>query len=169
MRTKKGGMEIRLARPDDALAIEAIYAHYVCTSTCTWQEVPGTLAERRQWLADHGPAHPVTAATIDGQVVGWGALSPFNRRSGYRFTVEDSVYVRADRQRRGIGRALLADLVERAGALGYRNVIAGVSADQRPSIALHAAHGFTEVARMPQLGLKFGSWHDLVYLQLQVR
>lgn len=160
-------MEIRLATPADAEAIEAIYAHYVATSTCTWQETPGTLAGRHEWLRDREPQHAVTVAAHGGEVVGWGALSPFKKgRSGYRFTVEDSVYVRHDRQRRGIGRALLVDLVARARDAGFRAVIAGISADQTASIAIHAAHGFEIVARLPRVGFKFERWLDLVYMQL---
>jgi len=159
-------MYIRLATGADAPAIEAIYAHYVLTSTCTWQETPGTLDERRAWLAQHDAAHPVTVAVDDGAVVGWGSLSRYNPRSGYRFTVEDSVYVRADRQRRGIGKALLADLIARARETGFRAIIAGVAADQAPSVALHAAHGFEIVARLREVGRKFDRWLDLVYMQL---
>lgn len=159
-------MILRLARAGDAAAIESVYAGYVETSTCTWQEQIGTLAERQAWLAEHGPRHPVIVADEGGEVVGWGALSPFHRRSGYRFTVEDSVYVRADRQRRGLGRALLADLLGRARGLEVHSVVASISGDQEGSIALHAAFGFLEVARMPQIGWKFSAWRDLVFMQL---
>ncbi len=159
-------MTLRLATRADADAIEAIYASYVLTSTCTWQEQPGPPEERRAWLDAHGERHPVTVVEEAGEIVAWGALSPFNRRSGYRFTVEDSVYVRADRQRRGLGRLVLEDLLRRARALEHHTVVAGISADQEGSLRLHAAFGFVEVARMPELGYKLGSWLDLVYLQL---
>jgi phosphinothricin acetyltransferase len=159
-------MEIRAATLEDAPAIEAIYAHYVLTSTCTFQEEPGSLAERRAWLADRGPRHPVTVAVDGEEVVGWGALSPWNRRSGYRHTVENSVYVRHDRQRRGIGDALLGDLVRRARRADLRVIVAGVSADQPGSLALHRAHGFEPVGTLRGVGLKFGRWLDVTWLQL---
>ena len=156
---------IRVAGLDDLPAIDAIYNHYVKTATCTWQYEPTPPAERRVWLAAHGAEHPVTVAMLDGEVVGFGSLSPYRPREGYRFTVENTVYVHPARQRRGIGGALLADLIERARSLGHRSIIAGVSADQPASLALHRAHGFVEVARMREVGFKFGLWLDLVFLQ----
>src|SRR5512146_1314220 len=87
-------MHIRLAIAADLPAVNAIYNHYVLKSTCTYQDEPTTESERIAWFDSHGPQHPVTVAVDDGgQIVGWGSLSPFRRRSAYRFTVEDSVYV----------------------------------------------------------------------------
>src|SRR5438552_5697839 len=105
---------IRLATESDLVAINDIYNHYVGTSTCTFQEEPETIESRRRWFAAHGARHPITAAELDGVVVGWGSLSPYHTRSAYRFSVENSVYVRHDLQRRGIGALLLADLIDRA-------------------------------------------------------
>jgi phosphinothricin acetyltransferase len=160
-----GELSIRDAREDDLAAIDAIYNHYVTNATCTWQCEPGTAAQRRLWFAAHDAEHPVTVAVLDGEVVGWGSLSIYNVREGYRFTVENTVYVRHDRQRRGIGRALLADLIERAAALGHRTVVASISADQAASIALHRAAGFSDAGRLKLVGYKFGQWLDCVYLQ----
>jgi phosphinothricin acetyltransferase len=160
-----GELSIRDAREDDLAAIDSIYNHYVMNATCTWQCEPGTAAQRRLWFAAHDAEHPVTVAVLDGEVVGWGSLSIYNVREGYRFTVENTVYVRHDRQRRGIGRALLADLIERAAALGHRTVVASISADQPASIALHRAAGFSDAGRLKLVGYKFGQWLDCVYLQ----
>jgi L-amino acid N-acyltransferase YncA len=161
-----GELIIRDAGDEDAAAIDAIYNHYVLNATCTWQYAPAPTAdERRAWLRDHDGEHPVTVATLDGEVVGWGCLSVYNVREGYRFTVENTVYVHPERQRRGIGRALLADLVERARALGHRTIIASISADQDASVALHRAAGFVQVARLEKVGFKFGRWLDCLYLQ----
>lgn len=156
---------IRLAREDDLAAIEEIYNHYVLTSTCTYQLEPSPPGERLAWFAEHDAAHPVTVAVEDGTVVGWGALSWFRPRAGYRFTVEDTIYVRHDRHRRGIGGRLLADLVARAAALGYHTIIAGISAEQVGSIALHRAAGFTETARLRQVGHKLDQWLDVLFMQ----
>ena len=109
--------------------------------------------------------HPVLVAEQGGEVVGWGSLSTFNPRRGYARTVEDSIYLRDDWRGRGLGRALLSTLIERARALGHHTIIAGASADQDASIALHAAHGFVEVARLREVGRKFDRWLDVVYLQ----
>jgi phosphinothricin acetyltransferase len=160
-----GELSIRAAGEGDLPAINAIYNHYVTSATCTWQYEPTPAAERRVWLAARGPEHPVTVAMLDGEVVGFGSLGPYRPREGYRFTVENTVYVHPERQRRGIGGALLADLIERARALGHRSIIAGVSSDQPASLALHRAHGFVEVARLREVGFKFGLWLDLIFLQ----
>jgi phosphinothricin acetyltransferase len=110
----------------------------------------------------------VTVADDNGEVIGWGALSHFRDRFGYRFTVEASVYVRHDCHRRGIGRSILADLIERARRLGYHVVIGGASADQTASIALQKTMGFEEVARFKEIGNKFEQWLDVVFMQLML-
>src|SRR4051812_30807633 len=106
-------MPIRLATRTDILTINAIYNHYVACSTCTYQTEPSTLVEREVWFLAHDESHPVTVMQVDNEILGWGSLSKFHQRSAYRHTVENSVYVRHDCQRRGIGRALLEDLILR--------------------------------------------------------
>ena len=108
---------------------------------------------------------PVTVAEVDGEVVGWGSLSPYHPRSAYRRTVENSVYVRHDRHRQGIGAALLADLIDRAAALGHHAIIAGIDSEQTPSVAIHRRFGFEHVGHLRQVGFKFGRWLDVIYMQ----
>src|SRR5262249_53005328 len=139
---------------------------YVRTSTCTYQVDEDTLADRQTWLAAHDEAHPVTVAIDDGRLVGWGALSWFRQRFGYRFTVEDTVYVRPDMHRRGIGRALVVAPAARARALGHKTVIAGISAEQEGSIRLHERLGFRPAGVLQAAGFKFETWLDLAFLQL---
>jgi phosphinothricin acetyltransferase len=159
---------IRDAREDDLPAIDAIYDHYVGTSTCTFQYQPAGLEARRAWFAEHGPTHPVTVALAGGEVVAWASLSRYKQREGYRFTGEDSIYIRPDWCRRGLGALLLADLVARATELGYHSIVAGVSSDQPGSLALHKRFGFSEVARFREVGYKFDRWLDVIYLQLSL-
>jgi L-amino acid N-acyltransferase YncA len=159
------GLIVRPAAVDDLPAIAGIYNYYVRHSTCTYQTEPDTAAERAAWFARHDAMHPVTVAEAGGEVVGWGSLSPFHSRCGYRHTVEDSVYVRHDRQRQGVGRALLANLIERAGALGHHTILALISGDQPGSIALHRGFGFTTVGCLREVGFKFDRWLDVVYMQ----
>ncbi|HEV2293129.1 MAG TPA: GNAT family N-acetyltransferase [Tepidisphaeraceae bacterium] len=161
-------IQICPATADDLQAINDIYNHYVPCSTCTYQEEPETMDCRRGWFASHGPLHPITVATVGGDVVGWGSLSPFRERSAYRHTVENSVYVRHTHQRRGIGRGLLMDLIERASALGHHTIIAGIDAEQTGSILLHERLGFREVAYLPEVGFKFNRWLHVRYLQLML-
>jgi len=159
-------MDIRLAEPRDAAAINEIYNHYVAHSTATYHTEPVSPEERLVWLAAHGPIHPVTVAEEDGLVLGWASLSPFHPRPAYRFTVENSVYVRPGLHGRGLGSALMADLLGRAAGAGHRSIVALIDAGQGASIRLHRRFGFEEAGRLKAVGFKFGCWLDVVYMQL---
>jgi phosphinothricin acetyltransferase len=159
---------IRLARSNDLERINEIYNYFVVHSTCTYQEVPETMEARRAWFAEHDVDHPVTVAEVEGRVQGWGALSRFQKRSAYRFSTEDSVYVDREWHRRGLGGLILADLIARGRAAGHRTIIAGIDATQPGSVAVHAKFGFEEVARLKQVGHKFNRWLDVIYMQLML-
>src|SRR5580658_6074865 len=115
---------VRLATESDLAAINDIYNHYVLHSTCTYEDEPEALEDRRRWFSRHGGQHPVIVAEAEGQVVGWGSLSAYHARSAYRHTVENSVYVHHQHQRRGLGSLLLQELIVRARGLGHRAIIA---------------------------------------------
>ncbi len=166
--TPIGSIAIRPAVESDLVAINDIYNHYVLHSTCTYQEEPETIEARRQWFVSHGIKHPVIIAEADGQVVGWGSLSPFHSRCAYRNTVENSVYVHHQHHRRGIGSVILQDLITRAGRLGHHVIIAGIDGEQTASVALHTRFGFQKVGHLKQVGFKFGRWLDVIYMQLIV-
>ena len=158
---------IRDAAPADLAAITEIYNHYVARSTCTYDRDPRSDEAAAAWFAAHGPSHPVTVLVDDaGVVIGYGSLNAFRPRWGYRHTVEDTVYVREDHHGRGLGKALLADLIARAKTLGHHALVAVISADQEPSVRLHERAGFRQVALLPQVGHKFDRWLDLAMLQL---
>jgi phosphinothricin acetyltransferase len=161
----KNNVILRDASVSDLTAINDIFNHYVRNCTCAWSDEPTTLQERAEWFDSHGSTHPILVAQIGGEVVGWGSLSPFHHRSGYRFTVEDSLYIRPDSQGQGIGRMLLAELIRRAKALGYHSVMAMISADQGPSLALHAKFDFLDRGTLHEAGFKFQQWLDVVYMQ----
>jgi len=158
-------LNVRPATAADLPAINSIYNHFVLSSTCTYQEEPSTAEERAEWLAAHGPQHPVTVAERGGEVVGWGSLSKFHPRSAYGRTVENSVYVRKDCHGQGIGTALLGDLLDRGKAIGHHSVMALIDSEQRGSITLHEKFGFVEVGRLREVGFKFGRAGDVVYMQ----
>lgn len=163
-------MTIRLATAADLAAINDIYNYYVLRSTCTYQLEPETLANREAWFRAHPPEkYPVTVAELDGQVAGWGSLSKFRDRAAYDPTVEASVYIRHDLHRRGLGRALLADLIERARQIGFHSILGGASGEQTASIALQESLGFQHVAHFKQIGYKFGQWLDVVFMQLMLK
>jgi phosphinothricin acetyltransferase len=157
---------VRPATEADLPAIRDIYNHYVRTSTATFQLEPDTEADRLAWFRGRGNRHPVTVAEMGGEVVGWGSLSGWKERAAYARTVEASVYVRAGRERRGIGRRLLADLLDRASDLGHRVVIGGACTEHPASIALQEALGFAPVGTFRCTGYKFGRWLDVTYLQV---
>jgi L-amino acid N-acyltransferase YncA len=160
---------IRMATPADLPAINDIYNYYVLNSTCTYQLEPETIEARQQWFEGHSQEkHPVIVADLLGAVVGWGALSPFRPRAAYGHSVEASVYLRHDVHRRGIGKALLLDLIARAKTAGHHTLIGGASADQVASLALQKNLGFQEVGYLREVGFKFGRWLDVVYSQLML-
>jgi phosphinothricin acetyltransferase len=158
-------MKIRFVERADLQAINAIYNHYVLNSTCTYDEDPTTEAERDAWFELHRGNYPATVAVINDEVVGWASLSSYRKRYAYRFTVENSVYVREDCQRRGIGGKLLADLIVRARELEMHSIVAGIDSEQEGSIVMHEKHGFVTVAHLPQVGYKFRRWLDVVFMQ----
>lgn len=158
---------VRESRDDDLPAIQAIYAHHVRTGLGSFEEIPPDLDEmRRRRAAILGDRLPYLVAEIDGRVAGYAYAGRYRPRSAYRFSVEDSIYVAPEASRRGVGRALLAELIERCTRAGYRQMVAviGDSANDG-SIGLHAAAGFAEVARLPAIGFKFGRWVDSVMMQ----
>ncbi len=160
-------MIVRDARPADAAAIAAIYAHHVLHGTATFETVPPDAAEIAARLAkvqDAGLAWLVAEA--GGVLLGYASFGRFRDRPAYRFTCESSVYLRDDARGRGIGRALMTALIDRAEAAGFRQMIAvaGDSANAA-SIGLHRALGFREAGTMRNVGRKFGRWLDTVYLQ----
>lgn len=156
---------IRTAMRDDAAAINDIQNHYVVNSTATFLTEPLTLAQRLAWLEGRSPGHPVTVALADGAVAGWAALGDFRSRPAYRHTVEFSIYVRPDSHRRGIGRALLADLTARAASLGHHALVGGCCSESAAILALLEASGFSRVAHFPEVGRKFDRWLDVVFMQ----
>ena len=156
---------IRLAVEADARAINDIQNYYVAHSTATFMTEPVTLEERLGWLENRSPAHPVTVALLDGHTVGWGALDTFRNRPAYRHTTEFSVYVHHDWHRRGIGRAIVLDLIERARVLRHHALVGGCCSEATAVIALLESLAFRRVAHFPEVGHKFGRWLDVVFLQ----
>ena len=156
----------RLAERRDAEAIRAIYNVEVLGSTVTFDLVPRTLEEQVAWLDDHAGGHPaIVAVDADGEVVGFGSLSPWRPRPAYAPTVEDSVYVREDQRGRGVGRVVLTELVRLAGEYGFHSVMARIVGGHEASIALHASCGFVETGIEREVGRKFGRWLDVVLMQ----
>lgn len=160
-------MEIRDAIVADVPSILAITNDVIATSTAIYTETPATLEEREAWLrARQDLGYPVLVALDEsGAVAGFATFGDFRAWPGYRYTIEHSVHVRADRRGQGIGSRLVASLLPRAAALGKHVIIAGIDAANAPSIRLHERLGFERVALFSEVGRKFGRWLDLVFLQ----
>jgi L-amino acid N-acyltransferase len=158
-------MQVRLATLDDAEPIRQIYNLEVTTSTATFDLVPRSLDDQRAWLAERSGARAVLVAEADGEVCGFGSLSPWRDRPAYATTVEDSVYVHRDHQGRGVGRRLLTELVSTATAHGFHACMARVVGGHEASIALHQRCGFEVVGTEREVGRKFGRWLDVVLME----
>jgi phosphinothricin acetyltransferase len=156
----------RLATVADAEAINAIYNHYVRTSAATFQVNDETTEERVEELRTRPENQPITLLEADGEIVGWGALSPFRSRCAYRDTIELTIYVRHDCHRHGYGRVIVQDLIERARSLGYHTVLTASCEESAGSIALLKSLGFDDAGTLREVGCKFGRRLDVIYLQL---
>jgi L-amino acid N-acyltransferase YncA len=161
---------VRPATPPDLEAIARIYGRYVTTSTATFELEPPTVAQwraRREGITARGL--PFLVAEAGGGIAGYAYCSPWRTRPAYRFTVEDSIYVDAEATGRGIGRALLDELLRASGQAGIREVIAIVTEGHAGSLALHQRCGFVVVGRLTRVGHKHGRWLDTLLLQRSLR
>lgn len=159
--------QIRDAETADLEAITAIYNDAVLHTTSIWNEDAVDLADRAAWLADRtAQGYPVLVAVDGSGVLGYATFGDWRPHSGYRHTVEHSVYVRDGERGRGIGKALMLELIHRARSLGKHVMVAAVESSNTGSIIMHKRLDFLQVGRMPQVGAKFDRWLDLTFLQL---
>jgi phosphinothricin acetyltransferase len=160
---------IRPAVDADLDAILEIHNAAIRDSLAVWTDVEVDRADRERWLAAHeADGHPVIVAEVDGVVAGYAAYGRWRERIGYRYTVENSVYVADAYQRRGIARTLMVELIVLARAAGMHVMIAGIEAGNTASIALHEQLGFEAPLIVREVGTKFDSWLDLAFLRLQL-
>lgn len=166
-------MLLRDATIDDILGLLAIYNHAVAELDAIWTEQLDTLAEREAWFRDRTEAgYPVlVAVSDDGQVIGYGTFGEYRSKPGYRLTVEHSVYIAANAQGQGVGKAMLARLIEIAKADGYHLMVAVIEDQNDASVHLHTQLGFVPAGHLPQSGMKKGRWLGelMMYLTLDER
>lgn len=161
-------MIVRPATAADAVSIASLQNALIATTTIEWTDTPHTAESQLEWPDQHDT---VLLAEDRGELVGLAAFGPFRdivKRPGYRFTVENTIHVREDRWRSGLGRDLMRALIVEARDRGKHSMIAAVDGANEAAIRFHERLGFVEVARMPELGAKFGRWLDLVLLQLRL-
>jgi len=158
---------IRPATQRDIPAIAEIYGGYVMSSPATFETEPPDSAEMgRRWYSIISGGYPYLVADCDGSVAGYAYAGPYRARPAYRFSVEDSIYVRASAHRQGLGRLLLSELIGQCAHRGYRQMIAVIGGNANTaSVRLHEAFGFRHVGTLLSVGFKFDEWQDTVIMQ----
>lgn len=160
------GLLVRPAEPADGDEVSEIYAFHVAHGTATFDaEAPGAadMAEKIGHVRAKG--WPFLVAEDQRQVVGYAYATQFRDRAAYRFTCENSIYVKDGERAKGVGSALLQALLTEAEAAGFKQMIAVIGGGEPASVALHARCGFAHVGRLHHVGRKFGRWLDTVYMQ----
>ena len=158
---------IRAAAASDMDAIAHIYAHHVNHGTGTFETEPPDISEiGRRWTEVTARGLPWLVADDGGEVVGYAYAAPYRPRLAYRHTVEDSIYVRADRLGAGLGRLLMPALITATQACGMSQMIAVIGdSGNQASIHLHRRFGFEDAGLLKDVGYKFGRWLDTVFMQ----
>lgn len=157
---------IRLARADDNATIATIWNLEAIGTSATTDTEPRTPAAQATWLAAHTEDYPVMVAVEGDDVVAFGSLSPYRAKPSYRWTVEDSVYVKDGYRGKGFGSDVLAELLAHARTRGHHSVIARVTSENVGSLRLHRRYGFQRAGYERQVAFKLGRWLDVVTLQL---
>jgi phosphinothricin acetyltransferase len=159
-------VRIRPAEPGDAEAITRIYNQGIEDRVATLETQLRTPEERAEWLAAHGPRHPVLVAIDDeGAVLGWSSLNQFNPRPAYDHVADLSVYVAREQRGRGIGDALLAALEDRARGAGFHKMVLAAFPTNAPGMRLYERHGFTTVGIYHEQGMLEGRWIDVIVME----
>jgi len=160
---------VRTATENDIQPMLDIYNEVIKNSTAVFQYDPHTLEMRKEWFAKKQEENfPVFIAEENNVIVGFSTFGQFRNWQAYKYSVENSVYVKADQRGKGIGKLLLKPLIDAAKELELHTIIAGIVADNEASIALHKQFGFVEVAHFKEVGYKFNRWLDLKFLQLML-
>jgi phosphinothricin acetyltransferase len=157
---------LRDARPGDLPDLLAIYNDAVLNTTAIWNETPVDLANRQAWFELRAAqGYPILVAVDDSGVLGYASFGDWRPFEGFRYTVEHSVYVRGDQRGKGLGPVLMEALIERARAGGKHVMVAAIESGNAASIRLHERLGFVVTGQMAQVGVKFGRWLDLTFMQ----
>lgn len=161
-------IEIREARPEDATAIQAIYAPIVTGTAISFEEVPPTVGEMRQRIATTLLTYPYLVAVRDGRLVGYAYASQHRARAAYRWAVDVTVYVAESERRTGVGHSLYTELLPILARQGFNAAYAGIALPNAGSVGLHERLGFRHIGTFPQVGFKLGRWHDVGYWRLEL-
>jgi phosphinothricin acetyltransferase len=156
-------IELRVARPDDAEEIQAIYAPIVQNTSISFEEVTPTVEDMRQRILTTLKTYPFLVATREGRVIGYAYASQHRARAAYRWAVDVTVYIAQSDRRTGAGRSLYAALLPILTRQGFRSAYAGISLPNAESVGLHERVGFKPIGIFSEVGFKLGEWHDVGY------
>jgi phosphinothricin acetyltransferase len=156
---------LRPATGQDAAAIALIYNQGIEDRLATLETEPRTADERRQWLSVRSSRHPVIVAETTNAVIAWGSLNPFSTREAYRFVADFSVYVERGWRGKGVGRALLARLIELGREHGYHKLVLSAFPFNKAGVALYETLGFRTVGIYREQGLLDGQWVDTIIME----
>lgn len=163
-----GEIIVRPATEADVPAITEIYNYEVLNGWATFDIEPKTVEDRLEWFRDTQHPHCIIVAEDEGDVIGWGCLRPFHERAAYRFTAQNSVYIHPDHRGRGVGKLILAWLIDKGRENGFHSIMAGISQDNPASDRLHQSFGFEFVGNEREVGYKFERWLDVSWWQLML-
>lgn len=157
---------IRNAVKADVPEILEIYNDAVRNLAATFDLEEKTLEERMEWFSHYGGAYPLIVAEIDGKVAGYSSLSKFREKEAYKSTVELSLYIAPDCRGRGLGKALMEEILKLAKQNGFHTVISGITSGNEVSVRLHEQFSFDYIGNFREVGKKFGVWQDVLFYQL---
>lgn len=162
-------MDIRFAKPSDAERVLEIYAPIVCETAISFELVPPAVAEMRERIETTMENFPWLVAEVEQNIIGYAYASRHRERAAYQWSVDVSVYVNENTQRRGVARALYRALLDTLTELGYCTAFAGIALPNDASVGFHEAMGFTPVGVYRNVGYKLGTWHDVGWWQRSLR
>ena len=160
---------IRNAVAEDLPQLLVIYNDVIANTTAVWHDELHTLEMRQEWFDQKiEEGFPVFVAVENNIIAGFSTIAQFRPWVGFRFTVENSIYVASNSRGKGVAKLLMQTLIEASKQLGIHAIVAGIEAGNEASIALHEKFGFVEVAHFKEVGFKFNKWMDLKFLELIV-
>ncbi|QEC66211.1 N-acetyltransferase [Panacibacter ginsenosidivorans] len=163
-------VQTRIATDKDLPQILDIYNDAILNTTAVYDYEPHTLDMRRQWFeTKQQQGFPVFVAEENNEVLGFSSIGPFRAWAGYKYSVENSIYVKDGQRGKGIGKLLMQPLIDAAKEMKLHTIIAGIDADNKLSIDFHKQFGFEEAGHLKQIGWKFDRWLDLVFMQLLIK
>jgi L-amino acid N-acyltransferase YncA len=163
--SSSGRNRIRLAGPDDAVAVQRVYAPYVTATPISFELVPPTVDEMSARMAAIVPRYPWLVVEEDDLVIGYAYAHQFAARAAYAWSVETSIYLDESARGRGVGTSLYGALLRLLALQGYRQAFGGITLPNPASVALHERMGYRRIATHSDVGWKFGDWHDVGFWQ----